>query len=59
MAVKPRWEPRPATRVITREEYDAGFDVHCNGKYMRVGYQKIGQYSDGRVVVRDPVWREF
>lgn len=59
MAVKPRFEPRtPATRVVTAEQYVDGFDVYCDGRYMRVGYRKVAVYNDGSVLVEVPTWRD-
>jgi hypothetical protein len=49
----------PPTRIVTREQFDKGHYVYANGKVMHVGYFKIAQYNDGRILVEEPVWREM
>lgn len=55
---RPRFQPRPQTRIVTAEQFSKGFYVYANGKRMHVGYIRIAATSEGQIVVEDPQWEE-
>lgn len=61
--MRPRFEAQPRTKTVTAKQASDGFVVtrmDCEtGEmlYMSVGYQRLQVYSNGTVLVVDPVWR--
>lgn len=55
---RPRFQPRPKTRVISPAEFGEGFWVYANSKRMHVGYIRVATISDGSILVEDPQWED-